>query len=98
MNKEIMIKELFEGHSFDVVISYLIEPNDGIQTIACKIETRGCELPAWLCTRAFGFKFSICNGMSTQLHSDIPDRNLNMLLFMDKVYIKIMDSEKATTN
>ena len=68
MNKEIVINETFEEVSFDVVISYLIESGDGIQTITCKIETKGCYLPMWLGTRAFNFKSSMHNGTYTQLH------------------------------
>lgn len=97
MNKEIVINETFEEVSFDVVISYLIESGDGIQTITCKIETKGCYLPMWLGTRAFNFKSSMHNGTYTQLHNHLPDRNLNMLLFMDKVYMSIMETERLKT-
>ena len=97
MGKTISIPyELSSGEaSFVIDLSYNIDKTDDSQTISCVIDTLHKNIPTWLQLRKFEIKSLYSKGKYVPLFNENNNvRNLDVTLFIDKVYSDIMIREK----
>ena len=79
-----------------VKVSYQIEVADDIHTLTCNI-SRSDNAPYWLQLYKFVLKSVLKNGKYTQLYAHHENvKNVDTMLFIDKVYKDIMDKEHCT--
>lgn len=84
-----------KANSRPVSVNYKISNEDGLKTITCVVPDKE-NTPAWLELQKFelqAMKFD--KGYDLVFEQRKFDRNLDTVLFMDKVFEKIMDLRQA---
>jgi len=93
MGKSITVSYSFRDVLVNIGLTYNIQKNGEIQTIACSVD--GTILPQWLQLSKFEIMSSYDHGKYTPLFNEIIyGKNMDTVLFIDKVYLEIMVKEK----
>ena len=93
MSKTITVSYSFRDVPADIQLSYSIQMAGNVQTIACSIV--GNQFPNWLQLRKFEMLSQKEQNVYVPLFSEINNyKNLDTVLFIDKVYTDIMQAEK----
>ena len=96
MEKSITVSYVLDSKSASVsiLLKYVIERADNIQTVTCTIAKSDEVIPLWLHPHKFEVKSMISKGKYETLFSfENNAKNLDAALFIDHAYAAIMNKE-----
>lgn len=93
MSKSISVSYLSGEVTLELQLTYVIQMMGDIQSIACSVD--GNHFPNWLQLRKFELLSLKEKSFYTPLFNEINNnKNIDTVLFIDKVYAAIMRAEK----
>lgn len=98
MEKNIIVPFLFNSRSIEITVRYSVEIFEHIQIVYCKICRNEEHHPQGLQLHKFELRSLLVDGVCVPLYNDHENiKNVNTLMFIDKVYAEIMSKEKYKT-